>query len=238
MPWSLAADTAFLFEEAFQLSEENPELVAALRSRLMVLRDDCRCVVGISPSSLVLSQSTKRGVDYLGRLCALVQDLCDTELRPGFLMVPNATRAGATGSRNNDLQAITELRERFDSALPPEARERCVWVDFDLNTASIRSLMSSCDVLLTSRFHAMIAGLCLAIPTVVIGWSHKYEEVLAEFRLDRFAFSFDSENLDLAEVVREVLHRQETLRAGIRAELPRVKSLAASQFAFLEGLVS
>ncbi len=98
--------------------------------------------------------------------------------------------------------------------------------------------MKSCDVLLTSRFHAMIAGLCLAIPTVVVGWSHKYEEVLAEFQLERFAFSFDSEGLDLTDVVLEVLGERETLRSRIDTELARVTSLAAAQFEILGGLIS
>ena len=37
--------------------------------------------------------------------------------------------------------------------------------------------------IVTSRFHAMISALVERTPLLVVGWSHKYGEVLAQFGL-------------------------------------------------------
>ena len=33
-------------------------------------------------------------------------------------------------------------------------------------------------MLVASRFHAMVSGLAAGVPTMLVGWSHKYAEVL------------------------------------------------------------
>jgi polysaccharide pyruvyl transferase WcaK-like protein len=191
-------------------------------------------VVAVSPSSLVLTQSERRGLDYIQTLVDVVLEFVRDEDPAGFLIVPNATREGHGGPRNNDLIALERLRARLEDLLTEEEKERIAWADFDLNTASIRSLLSFCDGMVTSRFHAMIAGLCLTIPTVVLGWSHKYEEVLSQFGMNRYAFSFDEEGVDLNDRVRELLRDRNAIQASIRRERPAVVALARNQFSRLK----
>ena len=92
--------------------------------------------------------------------------------------------------------------------------------------------------MLTSRFHAMISALALGVPPVVIGWSHKYAEVLAEFGIERFAVDFADPHADIPALVRALLDDRAALSAQITAALEPVQASAAAQFASLDALLT
>src|SRR5918995_2512121 len=128
--WTVAPDVAFAYRSEYSLTAENEGEVAALRERLATVRDGGTAVVALVPSSLV---HQKMGEGYVELLGAVVADL----RRRGahVLVMPNATRAGLDVPRNNDITVIALLRERLGAGA-----EDVDYVDYDLNTAAIRSL--------------------------------------------------------------------------------------------------
>src|SRR5690606_12629674 len=44
------------------------------------------------------------------------------------------------------------------------------------------------------RFHAVVAALIMSVPTLVIGWSHKYREMAASFEADVQCLDFSALN--------------------------------------------
>ena len=232
--WQPAADVAFLYEPEFSLSRENEERVAAQTAELDAALAADRTVIGLSPSSLVYQKSMAEGQDYLGTFARLINELpASTQ----FVVLPNATRAGRDTPYNNDLYAIDLLRERVAALCGPAALERVTWVDYDLNTAGSRALLERCALVLTSRFHAMISSLCLQKPVIVVGWSHKYAEVMAEFGLERFVADYAKEGLDLAALVEGVLADPGPILAQLAENLPRVQAASRRQFEAVESLL-
>ncbi len=234
--WSLAADIAFVYDPAYSLTEENEAQVNALAARLAELRAAGKTIVGLVPSSLVHTASAKAGRDYAGLFVQIIRDLGGPEMH--FVVVPNATRQGSPSFANNDLAAIAALRERLIADLPGALGERVDIVDYDLNTAGSRRLFAQCDVIITSRFHGMISALTLGVPPVVIGWSHKYAEVLAEFGLERFAVDFADPKADVLSLARAALTERDAVRQQIAAHLEAVRASAAAQFACLDDLLA
>jgi colanic acid/amylovoran biosynthesis protein len=232
---SRAADVAFLFKDEYSLSNENEEKNNKLDRQLSDLKNSGVKIIAIAPSSLVYQSSLKAGKDYVQALLNLVSHFAGEDVH--FLFLPNSNREVSKKSRNNDLFILEILRERFLSSFPESIRQRMSWVLWDANTRDLRRLMSYSDLLMTSRFHAMIAGLALAVPTLVIGWSHKYMETLADFGLERFAADFDDSSLDIIHLAEEILGNQEQFQSSLKAQMPRVKELAESQFDFLEGVI-
>lgn len=226
--WSVAADVAFSFHDGDSITRENEAEVAALRDRLAQARERQARVVAISPSSVVSEKTGKTGKDYVSILAQTVASLA----REGHhvLVLPNATRAASERARNNDLIVIRQLKAAVDGMLDGEARQRISWVLFDVNTDGIRALISACDILVTSRFHAMVAGLSLAVPTFVIGWSHKYGEVLELFGCEADAIDFSKIEDDLVPAIGEVLAGAEERRSRIAAALPAVRASSMRQF--------
>lgn len=230
--WSLAADIAFVYEPSHSLTAENEAQVDALTARLAELRAAGKTIIGLVPSSLVHTASARAGRDYAGLFVQIIRELGGPEMH--FVVVPNATRQGSPSFANNDLAAIAILRERLTGALG----ERVDVVDYDLNTAGSRRLFALCDLIITSRFHAMISALTLGVPPVVIGWSHKYAEVLVEFGLERFAVDFADPDADVLSLARTALTERDTLRAQIAAHLEAVRTSAAAQFNSLDALLT
>jgi polysaccharide pyruvyl transferase WcaK-like protein len=226
----LVADVAFLYQPEFSLSLENEERVDAL---LKKIQDARKPVIVFSPSILVDTQSKKKGLDYAAKFYELVQELGAD--RYHFVFIPNASREGSDKKHNNDLLALVEMRQRAQAgALSAEALQAIDWVDYDINTASIRAIISTADVLVTSRYHAMISGLCLAVPTVVIGWGHKYKETMAYFDLGQYSLDFGSTAMDLPGIVQTALDHKKEIHLQIAKNLENVKQKSGIQFTFLK----
>ena len=78
----------------------------------------------------------------------------------------------------------------------------------------------------------MISGLATSTPTVVVGWSHKYKEVLDDFGLAEFGM--DSAELSHPESivakVKFAIENRQDLSAQISKALPAVRAKSAKNF--------
>lgn len=231
--WDLSTDVAFLYEPRYSLSRENEDRLAALTATLRGWRDEGCPVIGIIPSSLVDDKFTAEGRDY----AALLIDLFSSGTDMRFVLLPNATRAGTEKRFNNDLVVIERVRQMAAVGLSEADQARIAYVTYDINTAGTRALIELCDVVVTSRFHGMVSALALGVPTIVIGWSHKYAEVMAEFDLEKYALDFGEEDFSLHEAVTEHLSAGEALREQVRAKLVSVRANAQKQFDYVEQIL-
>ncbi len=233
--WSLSADIAFLYQPEYTLSTENPDKVRALAARLEAIRAEGHIVIGLSPSSLVHAKSIKNDRDYVGQFLKLIRNL-DPDYH--YVVLPNATREGTETGRNNDLYVIDLIAQRSKRELPKTAQSRLHFVDFDLNTDGSRQLIKACDLLVTSRFHGMISSLSLCVPVMVIGWSHKYAEVLAEFDMEKYAIDFNDPELDMQAMVNELKNHKEAVRQQLAVSLEKIRAVSQQQFNDLASLLS
>ena len=215
-----ADDIAFNHRDAYSLTRDGgPELDARFAA-LEALRPGEGGVIGICPSSVVAVQSRKSGGNYEQVLSVLVSEL----LAAGHAVVlfPNATRAAAgEAERNNDLPVIRRVRDAVGS------HARLLAFDLDMNTAQIKRVIRGMDTVLVSRFHAMVGALSLGVPAAVLGWSHKYAEVMARFGLEANVMDYKAMSAaDLGASVQRVYAQREAMRAAIAAALPEVKASA------------
>jgi colanic acid/amylovoran biosynthesis protein len=233
---SRAADVAFLYRNEYSLTVENEGKNDRLEEQLLALKAAGSKVIAIAPSSLVHQNSLKVGKDYVQSILDLAEHFQQDDVH--FLFIPNSNRETSEKSRNNDLFVLRLLYDRALTTLPEHSCQRMNWVLWDVNTSALRRLVSHCDLLMTSRFHAMIAGLSLGVPTLVIGWSHKYVETLADFGLEKYTADFGDAKVDLARLAEGMLREQSHIRKEIMANLPRVQELSNNQFSYLENFFS
>ena len=212
-------DLAFCHKEEYALTREGRDHVIALRDFVERHGTTGALRVGVCPSSVVANQSSTLNADYAGTLAKLIMRL----LGRGHVVVlfPNATRerSGVT-ERNNDLPLLRRIAAQAATAA---GAERLYVADGDLDAVAIRGILASLDVAFVSRFHAMIGALALNVPTAVIGWSHKYREVMAQFGLEEYVIDYrDLDPAVLAALEDKVLADIEILRSKIRDNLPEV----------------
>ncbi len=82
----------------------------------------------------------------------------------------------------------------------------------------LKGVISRCDVFISSRFHAMIASLGSIVPTMVIGWSHKYYEIMEMFNQQKFVVV--DENIT-QKIVNKMFDRLWMDKENIRNEIGR-----------------
>ena len=216
------ADLAFSLNEAAALPADVAGLLEPLREGW----------VTVMPSSVVRGLVDRDGgahqSDYVESMAGLVRDI---RRRTGLAVViaPHSYRAGQPEGRMNDGPVCREIAARC--ADDPSV----VLVDADLRAGELRRLVAGSRLLVTSRFHAMISGLATCTPTVVVGWSHKYREVLDDFGLTRLGM--DSAALAepgaVADLVCSVLSEATAVSAAMEAGLPAVRERSMRNFSVI-----
>jgi polysaccharide pyruvyl transferase WcaK-like protein len=217
------SDLAFSLDEASQMPEE-------VQSQLSLISGE---YITVMPSSVVKGIYEKTHRNYVDAVENLVRGL-RKETGLSVVIVPHSYRVGHGEGRMNDGPVCRAVSERFtdDSGV--------VGIDTDLTAGELRHIVAQGSVLVTSRFHAMISGLATATPTVVVGWSHKYREVLSDFGLEDFGC--DADSLDtptfLVRKVQDALQQRQFISDQIRQSLPAVQERSARNFSVIADIIS
>ena len=177
----LCADGAFTMKD-------DPEAAARVAQRMRSDSFYDADVVGLSISSVVAGKCAKNGIDYPGILVDFVRHL--NAQGYNVLILANAARMGSDKPRNNDLPLGDEIAARLGDS--PQVR----WYHEEMTAEELREYIGACRFVVASRFHTMIGALQRKVPTLLIGWSHKYQEVLDMFGLGEYATDFTSLRLE------------------------------------------
>jgi colanic acid/amylovoran biosynthesis protein len=190
-------------------------------------------IIGICPSAVIAKKAAADGRDYPGWMARLITEL--VTMGQGVAMYPNATRnLKETRLHNNDLPLLREILTRLD----PRISSSVVGFEASWNAAQIHTILRACDVHAVSRFHAMVGSLVAGVPVLVLGWSHKYLEVMELF--DQGEMVFDAREMDLARTldqIRLLIDERQLRRDQIVEALPEVRALARSQFDRVASLI-
>ncbi|MGC0274929.1 polysaccharide pyruvyl transferase family protein [Pseudactinotalea sp. Z1739] len=189
-------------------------------------------VVGVSPSAVLRKSAEARGDDYISEVVAQIDYVTEVLNRPVFL-VAHSARAQTAKTHNNDLPVCREIQARV--ARP----EKVLFVDDELSSQTLRFLISRCGIFIASRFHAMVSSLATGVPTLVIGWSHKYREVLEMFGLAELAVAHsDATPERIRQMLDDLIQNRDEVAAQISVALPQVRARAMEQVSVIERVVS
>lgn len=173
----LCADGAFTMAD----SERCNEMVAKVCKEDSFYNDR---VVGLSISSVVEKKCSKMNIDYKNIMIDFIEKL--NEAGYGVLIIANAARINSQKPRNNDLQICDAVYAGVKN------KEMVRWYHKEMDAEEIRAWIGHCRYLVASRFHAMIGALQQKVPVLLVGWSHKYQEVLDFFKLGQYAIDFSN----------------------------------------------
>ncbi len=175
-----------------------------------------RRVVALSVSSVVEEKCRKRRKDYKGCMVQLINWL--NELDYNVLIIANAAKEGTTKPRNNDLIICSEVYEKVRD------KSKVRWYPREMAASEIRELLGRTQCVVASRFHAMIAALDKNVPVLMIGWSHKYKEVLDMFNLGEYCVDYTQLEIDsLKGKFMGFMRENDNIRVKIAETLPAVK---------------
>ena len=209
------ADLAFSLDEAAGLPSAVSTGLGSIDSNFIV----------VMPSAVVKGIFESTGGNYVSAMVSLVTEIRSKTGR-SVVIAPHSYRAGLPEGRMNDGPVCREVAEAC------AGDSQVLGLDSDLTAGELRHLVALGSVLVTSRFHAMISGLATSTPTVVVGWSHKYKEVLDDFGLSSLGLDSSALNnpSEIADVVARVLSTRDELSQQITAALPAVKVRSLRNF--------
>jgi polysaccharide pyruvyl transferase WcaK-like protein len=201
------ADLAFTLPTAGSLPSAVEERIAHCKNEYIL----------VMPSSVVKGLYQKQGGNYADAMVALITEIRRSTGR-SVVVAPHSLRVGKPEGRMNDGPICGEIIARL------QGDTGVIGVSEDLYSAELRRLVAESCVLVTSRFHAMISGLATATPTIVLGWSHKYREVLdlfdaTQYGLDAMALS---DTAGVVAMIKSALDIHDVLEKQMKAALPEV----------------
>ncbi len=187
-------------------------------------------VVGVSPSVVMQKKVDAAGGDYTQEIVDFI-NFATTE---GYkvMLVPHSVRTGTDKTHNNDLPLCREIFSEIKD------KKSCLFLDKELTSQELRYWIGRCDFFVASRFHAMVSSLAMEVPTLVIGWSHKYREVLEMFDLEEWAFGQDKLTTKYlrSEFVR-LVENEEQVKKKLAKYLPKVKKQSRRQVDVIKDVV-
>lgn len=161
----------------------------------------------VMPSSVVDGYASREGIDHIGVIAELIDQLA--EKGHAIVVVPHSFRANGERSRMNDGPIVTDLAARTREGA-------AVFHNADLDPRELRALAARADLVITGRFHGMVSALEVGTIPVVIGWSHKYGEVLDQFGVpDQGLAVSDLATASLLDLVHHSLDRRVVLERSI-----------------------
>ncbi|MBR3645715.1 MAG: polysaccharide pyruvyl transferase family protein, partial [Lachnospiraceae bacterium] len=199
----LCADGAFMMADDEKWTEE----IEKVTSEDAFYQKE---VVGLSISSVVEKKCNKMGIAYKDIMVEFINYLQSKGY--GVLLIANAARINSTKPRNNDLMIGDAIYNEIAD------KDNVRWYHKEMDAEEIREYIGKCKCLVASRFHAMVGSLEKKVPVFLIGWSHKYKEVMDMFHLGEYAIDFSKMD---AELIKKGFENFESNDAQIRENLEK-----------------
>ncbi len=148
----------------------------------------------------------------------LIAEFCDRAVRQWkvqVLLIPNELSDTGYDDRAVAREVLGRVREtNAVSIFSPE----------HYSGPEQKGVISRCDLFVASRYHSIVAALSQAVPTVVIGWHHKYKELLEQFGQGAVELSSETcDSLQLWTRSEDLWNRREKERKVIRDSVPIVE---------------
>lgn len=97
---------------------------------------------------------------------------------------------------NGDIALADRINEYFDYKIE---------VVIEPDPCRLKAIIGSSRILLSSRFHGLVSGLCQAIPSFSVGWSHKYFHLFNDYKFPEGCMPLEAPERDINKMVKRLL---------------------------------
>lgn len=203
-----------------------PEIEAEARACFRDLAAQERPWIVVSPSQVVNRLCQNRGIDFLGQMAAFVETLLE-RYDANVLILPHSLGTGA--SKNNDIDLCRQLHARL------HGHEQVYMHVPRQDPVLLRALIGQGDFFIGCRFHAVVAALIMCVPTLILGWSHKYREMAQGFDADIPSMDFANFSKDaLTNMFDSAWQRRVATHERLVDNGPAIKAAAIRNFDIVE----
>ena len=214
---------------AFQFHGSSPEAA----DRILVERglgDQAAPLVGIAPNMRIYERTPHEGADnpYMNALIRIARDFIE-RADCHIVLLPHE----GSKLRPNDPELCRMLADHVDCP------GRVVGLTGEESSADMKAVIGRLEFLVTSRYHALVAALSLRVPTAVLGWSHKYDELMGAVGIEKWLIDpvRRPEAFDPA-IIMDAWEQRGVIRAAEEARVPELESASRAGLERLIGVVA
>lgn len=224
----LGIDSVTLPDTSFSLNVPVADREAAIKSfRELGLVEK---PIILSPSRVVANLCEKGGIDFYLQMTGFIEKMA---LRgETVVLLPHSLAAGS--GKNNDVIVCEKIKANLPKTLS-------IHSIYDIHDpVRLRAMIGQARLLIGCRFHSVVAALAMGVPPVVIGWSHKYREMVAPLGIgDEWTINYSVFTTEkLVALVNKLMENEDYLRATIATRLPEITRLSAMNFDITEKIIN
>jgi polysaccharide pyruvyl transferase WcaK-like protein len=183
-------------------------------------------IIGISVSY----QLKNRVKDYIIPLVQTIEYLVN-ELNYYVLIIPNEL------SENKESDDITVGKEIY-SKLTQKNNVEILDVK-SLMPNQIKGIISICYLVITSRYHTLIAALSSCVPVMALSWHHKYKTALSLLGMEEYLVEGDNLSFtSIKDIFTKLVENRNELTINMKKKLNGVQMRVADGFKNMEQFLS
>jgi colanic acid/amylovoran biosynthesis protein len=184
-------------------------------------------LIGVSPS-YDMEISSEKYVRLIAKLVDWMVEAIDAQV----LLVPHVFTRGWINAGDDRRTA----RHVF-SALKDQSKVKVI--NREYRPSELKGVIGSCDLFIGCRMHANIAALSMGIPTIALGYGHKFHGIMASFGLERFVFEYRQATFEqLATAVNELWSQREDIRRSLQTQSTRARESALEAAVIVRALLN
>ena len=206
-------------DTAFCLKPADERITDDLLGALQVKRNE---YIAVGPS-FVMRDYLEKGV-YAQIFAETINKLNEQNNMP-FVFVPHSWKHSeklGVDSVNDDYTVCRDIVWLLNQDVKYSI------VDHEMSAREFKSIIGNAYLTIGSRYHFLIAALSSGVPSMALGWSHKYKELFGEFQVEEYVLEY--KNMALENVLllaKQLLNNRDELFAKINILLPSVKAQSA-----------
>jgi len=149
-----------------------------------------KIIVGVSVSHTI-TKFSKSEEDYIRIISKIIEYLVK-KYNALVILIPNELFS----YKKDDLYIARKIYNMVIS------KENVIILNKEYDATELKGIIGLCNLLIGSRYHSIIAALSQGIPTLAIGWHHKYNAVMELVGLENFVC--DIKKLDLNDICNKI----------------------------------
>jgi coenzyme F420 hydrogenase subunit beta len=189
-----------------------------------------RPLIAITPTTQIdrrLSDGNLEAQNKYTIMLAQIADHLIETLKAVVVFIPNEIPGGY-----DDVYVI----EKIQAKLKNKSDVRLITAEY--TAEELKGLIGACDLLIGSRYHSVIAATSMCVPTMVIGWGHKYNELMKTVGLADFECDFQSVTYkELQAKTARLWRNREKIRAELTLKIPGIKESVMSGGKLVKDLI-
>lgn len=206
------ADSAFLLEPAPQ-----SRLDEILEKEKIGKKESVRRI-GIAVNTRIYERTKGRGTEnqYVN-VIAQLSDFLVENLDFDVVFVPYEI----TPRGYDDRFVARLIRKRASN------KRRLHLIENEYDPTELKALTRLFDLFIGCRFHSIVASTSMRVPTIAVGWSHKYLEIMDLLGQAEYVCSLKDLSLkNLIDLTNSALHRRKEVEKELEARVSKVKASA------------